>query len=142
MDNITKNHLISTNLIITLTHKNNNGYGQNRMHTIKVEMNSELQMAISKVNNPNEQRKIVFDYIMNNIRGKYITKDGREVAITRKTASKYTHDANETKLRATPELANMIMQSESLGVVEAQHKIFAKFAYYKTIFQVDNQLFM
>lgn len=113
---------------------------------VKVDMNSEVQKQLDTAKTPKERQTIAFRYIMDNLRGKYPTGDGRTVAIEKVGADKMSHTFNETKIRVLPELANLIEAGDLEGVVEAKkesgepHKLFTHFAYYKVAFQIgDNR---
>ena len=109
------------------------------MEVIVIDMDTDYQRAISDAVTPNEQRKIGRDYIMKNLRGIYILSDGKKVMISRKTAEEYTHKAPELKLRAIPELANMLMNSTLINV-RCSYKLrknFKYFEYYGTPFEIN-----
>jgi len=109
---------------------------------IKVDISTELQISISDATNPNAQRKFVFDYILQNLRGKYNTTDGREVVISSKTAKKYTNKADELKLRVAPYLDEMLMNAKLINIVYAEHASFEKFAYYETFFENNGKSYV
>lgn len=112
---------------------------------VKVNMDAEIQRQLDAAETPKERQNIAFRYIMDNLRGKYPTEDGRIVAIEKVGADKMSHTFNETKIRVLPELAKLIEAGELENVVEAkkeegrQHKLFTHFAYYKVSFQIGNE---
>jgi len=107
---------------------------------VKIDMTTEIQKAITDAKTPNEQRDIIFDYIMNEMRGVYKTGDGVEVTISYRTAKEYTHNAIEVKLRIAPQLAEILKHSEFIGIVDAEHKRYKKFMYYKTNFDINGKI--
>lgn len=114
---------------------------RNLMKIVKVDMTTDLQKAISEAKTPYEDRKVVFDYIMNEMRGVYISCDGIEITISSRTAKKYVNNAFEAKLRAAPHIIEMLQHSEFVCIVDANHKRYSKFIYYKTNFDVDGKIY-
>lgn len=107
---------------------------------VEVELNSEIQKEFDTAT-AKERQKIAFKYIMDNLRGKYPIGNGEEVAIERVGADKMSHTLNEIKIRVLPELANLIKISKFKGVVDVNHNIFKKFAYYDTFFSIKNETY-
>ena len=79
---------------------------------------------------------------MDHLTGKYTARDGREISISSVGADKITHRNIDVKLRVSPELATLIKTSKFEGVVDVEHKRFAKMAYYKTMFQLGNDTYV
>jgi len=131
------NKVDATKSVDKLRDKNPTGFKQK---AVVIDLNADIQKRFDNAT-PNEQRKIVKDYIMDNLRGKYPTNDGIEVAITGTTAKKYTNKAPVSKLRVAPELARLIQQSTLSGVVDAKHKSFDKFMYYDVKFSIGNETY-
>lgn len=105
---------------------------------VEINLDTEIQKQFDKAT-PRERQNIAFRYIMDNLRGKYPTKDGREILVERVGADKMSHTLNELKIRVLPELANLIEVSKFNKIVKVDHKIFDKFAYYNTCFSVNNE---
>lgn len=97
-------------------------------------MDSDLQKQLSQANSPKERQKIAYRYIMDNLCGDYDTPDGRTVTISSVGADKITHKDIEVKLRVSPHLAEFLKVGELEKVINAEHKKFIKFAYYKVSF--------
>ena len=114
---------------------------------VKVNMDADIQKQFDKAT-PKERQNIAFRYIMDNLRGKYPTEDGRVVAIEKVGADKISHTLNETKIRVVPELAKLIEAGKLEGVVEAKkegeqpHKLFTHFAYYNVPFKIGADTFV
>jgi len=111
-------------------------------YVVKIDMNTEFQKAISGAKTAGDQRDFVYDFIMNNLRGKHIASDGRVVEICEATADKFIHRAPEIKLRVVAELQNMLKFCYLRNVVDVDHKIFNKFVYYDVVFQVDDKKYI
>jgi len=112
------------------------------MEVIIIDMDTDLQRAITDAGTPNDERKVVRFYILDNLRGKYITSDGRCVVISSKTADKYTNKANKIKLRAGQHLDTMLLRSKLINIVDVVHDSFEKFAYYETCFEIDGEKYV
>jgi len=111
-------------------------------YVVKIDMKADIQKAISDAKTANEERKVVREYMKKHLRGIYTTSDGREVMISGTTAKKYTSKAPVIKLRAAPELVAMLKHSTFLGVVDAVHDSFSKFAYYETHFEINDEQYV
>ncbi len=108
---------------------------------VKVDMDADIQKQLNAANTPKERQKIAYRYIMDNLCGKYATRDGRTVTISSVGADKITHRDIEIKLRVSPHLADFIKAGELENVKEVEHRKFAKFAYYKVSFQLGNDTY-
>ena len=73
------------------------------LETVEVDLTADIQKQFDNAT-PEERRDIAFKYIMDNLRGKYPTKDGRIVAIEKVGAKKIKNTLNEVKIRVIPEL--------------------------------------
>lgn len=111
-----------------------------KMTPVKVNMDADIQKQFDKAT-PKERTKIAFDYIMENLRGKYPTEDGRTVAIERVGAKEITHTLYEPKIRVAPELAKLIETGSLMDIKNAEHPRFKKFAYYSVNFQIGNDVY-
>lgn len=107
---------------------------------VEIDLKNEVQKKIEGLS-PNERQKYVFQYILDNLRGEYSTKDGTLVSIDRVGADKTTHTRNKEKLKALVQLNELIEKSELLGIKKVEHKKFNKFAYYKTSFKIGNDIY-
>lgn len=107
---------------------------------VKVNMDAEIQKQFDKAT-PKERTKIAYNYIMNNLRGKYAANDGRMVAIERVGAKEITHTLYEPKIRVTPELAKLIETGNLIDIKNADHSKFKQFAYYSVDFQMGNDVY-
>jgi hypothetical protein len=110
---------------------------------VEIRLDSEYQKAIDNAKTANEQRKIAFDYIKDNLKGVYIANDNREINIQNVTAKKITHNAPVTKLRMVENLAEMVEAGELQGVTPTpNHPKFREFVYYNTDikFITDNEV--
>ncbi len=108
---------------------------------VKVNLDSDIQKQLDSAT-PKERQKIAYRYIMDHLTGKYTARDGREISISSVGADKITHRNIDVKLRVSPELATLIKTSKFEGVVDVEHKRFAKMAYYKTMFQLGNDTYV
>lgn len=102
---------------------------------VKVNMDAEIQKQFDAAT-PKERQKIAFRYIMDNLRGKYPTNDGRTIAIERVGADKMTHSFDERKIRVLPELKLLIEAGRFRGVIDVKHKLFIQIAYYDFEFAI------
>jgi len=109
------------------------------MKVIIIDTNTDIQRAISDAETPNNERKVVFEYIMSEMRGVYLSSDGIDITISARTAKKCTSHATEIKLRAITKLDEMLTHCEFDEIVEAKHKRYSKFIYYKTNFEIDGK---
>lgn len=110
---------------------------------VEVDLTADIQKQFDKAT-PEERRKIAFDYIMDNLRGKYPTNDGRIVAIERVGAKKIKNTLNEIKIRVIPELDELIKSGKFQYIKEDngnKHRSFNSFAYYKVSFRVGNEVY-
>ena len=108
---------------------------------VKVDTSAAIQKKLDEAETAKERQKIAYQYIMDNLRGKYTASDGRTVAIEKVGADKITHRDIKIKLRVCPSLADMIKAGEFEGIKDAEEKSnpkFVKFAYYKVTFQLGN----
>ena len=103
---------------------------------VKVDMDADIQKQLSQASTPKERQKIAYRYIMDNLCGEYDTADGRTVTISSVGADKITHKDIEVKLRVSPHLAEFLKAGELEKVIDAEHRKFTKFAYYKVDFQL------
>jgi hypothetical protein len=104
---------------------------------IRIDLDTEIQKQFDSAT-PYERRKIAFEYVKKNLRASYAASDARIVTIDNRGANKITDTFNETKIRLSPELANFIEVGTLKNIVEAKHKIYDKFAYYKVEFVINN----
>lgn len=109
-----------------------------KQSTVKIDLDSDIQKQFEKAT-PHEKQKLAFDYIMDNLRGRYPSEDGRTIAIERVGADKITHTKNETKIKVTPALADLIQSCKFKKIVDAEHKLFDKFAYYDVEFEIADE---
>lgn len=107
---------------------------------VKVDIDAEVQKQFNKAT-PKERQRIAFRYIMDNLRGKYPTHDGRIVAIERVGAKEMTHTLYEPKIRVIPELGQFIKAGEFLKISKAEHGPFKEFAYYKVNIKMANDTY-
>ena len=127
-------------LVFTLKTVADKRSGGESRKIVSVDLDSDIQKKLDGIT-PNEQRKIIFDYIMENLRGKYPADDGREIAVSGVTADKYTNKAPEIKLRAAPEIESLIKAAKLDNVVDVTHSKYKQFAYYNVAFQVGKDVF-
>lgn len=112
---------------------------------VKVDLSSDFQKQFDAAKTPKERQTIAFCYIMDNLRGKYMTSDGRTVAIERVGADKMTYRDNNIKLRVCPSLADMIKAGEFQYIKQAEEKNnpkFKEFVYYKIKLQVGKDRYV
>jgi len=111
---------------------------------IKIDLDTEIQKAITNAMTRNEQRKVMRFYILDNLRGTYTARDGRKIVISNSTADKFTHNASEIKLRIVPYLVEMIKTSTFKNIVSAYktRPDFEYFAYYKTSFELNSKIYV
>ncbi len=107
---------------------------------VKVRMDATIQKQFDN-STPKERSKIAYHYIMDNLRGKYPTKDNREVFIERVGAKEIAHTLYEPKIRVTPELGQLIKVGEFLKISKAEHGPFKDFAYYKVNIEMANDTY-
>ncbi len=115
-----------------------------KMSPVKVNMDADIQKQFDNATTPKERQKLVFRYIMDNLRGQYSAPDGRTVAIERVGADKLTYQDNPIKLRVCPSLAEMIKTGQFQYIAKAEekkHQRFKEFAYYKVALQVGDDLY-
>jgi hypothetical protein len=108
---------------------------------VDIQTNPELQSLLNSAKDINEKRKIVEKWIMTRLRGKYATDDGREIIVSRKSADKLSHSANEIKIKVVPELADLIKVGTFDSIVKATHGGFDNFAYYNTQFKLADDFY-
>lgn len=106
----------------------------------RVNLDSDIQKQFDNAT-PKERAKIAFDYIMNNLRGKYSTSDNREVKIERVGAKEISHTLYEPKIRVSPELSKLIENGRFINIRNANHGIFDKFAYYEVRIGIGNDTY-
>ncbi|MDR2090817.1 MAG: hypothetical protein LBP62_04100 [Clostridiales bacterium] len=115
---------------------------ENGNEYVEVDLSAEVQDHFNKAQTAEEQRKIAFDYIMKNLRGKYPTNDGRIVEVYARGADKMTHNAPIVKLRVIPELGNLIRAGKYIGTTKkVEHKIYERFAYYDVTVKIGSDFF-
>lgn len=107
---------------------------------VDVNLNAEIQKQFDKAT-PKERSKIAFHYVMDNLRGKYPTKDNREVFVERVGAKEMTHTLYEPKIRVIPELGKLIKAGEFIKISMAEHGQFKEFAYYKVGIKIANDTY-
>ncbi len=113
------------------------------LETVEVDLTADIQKQFDNAT-PEERRNIAFKYIMDNLRGKYPTKDGRIVAIEKVGAKKIKNTLNEVKIRVIPELDELIKSGQFQYIKADQgdkHKNFVGFAYYKVSFRVGSEVY-
>ena len=113
------------------------------IETVEVDLTADIQKQLDNAT-PEERRNIAFKYIMDNLRGKYPTKDGRIVAIEKVGAKKIKNTLNEVKIRVIPELDELIKSGQFQYIKADQgdkHKNFVGFAYYKVSFRVGDEVY-
>ncbi|GBU22339.1 hypothetical protein R80B4_02247 [Fibrobacteres bacterium R8-0-B4] len=103
---------------------------------VDVDLTTDIQRILREAGSANERAKIVYRYVMDNLRGKYPTSDGREVSVIKRSAKELSHGTYEDKFRAIPELANIIEAGTFKGVTDAKHRLFKKFAYYEVSLKI------
>lgn len=114
------------------------------LETVEIDLTSDIQKQLDNAT-PEGRAKIAYKYIMDNLRGKYPTKDGREVPIERLGAKKMSHTLYEPKLRATPELGKLLQSGQFMGEENAikengeKHKHFDRFVYYKVSIKIGRE---
>lgn len=109
------------------------------IEVVEVDLTADIQKQFDKAT-PKERQDIAFNYIMNNLRGKYPTNDGRVISIERVGAKKMKNTLKEAKIRVIPELRYLIQSGRFENIKEVDHKIFKKFAYYRVAFRIgDNK---
>lgn len=107
---------------------------------VEVNLDAEIQRQFDKAT-PKERSKIAFHYVMDNLRGKYPTKDNREVFVERVGAKEMTHTLYEPKIRVIPELGKLIRAGEFIKISMAEHGQFKEFAYYKVDIKIANDTY-
>lgn len=107
---------------------------------IKINLDADIQKQFDNAS-PKERSKIAFDYMMKNLRGKYMTEDKEEVRIERVGAKEISHTLYEPKIRVSPELGRLIENSRFLDLRKADHGIFNKFAYYEARVAIGRDIY-
>ncbi len=107
---------------------------------VEINLNTDIQKQFDKATRK-ERQKLAYKYIMDNLRGKYPTSDGREVFVQKVGADKMTNNAKEIKIRILPELASLIKNGNFYRTIKVEHKIFTDFAYCKVDFKIRNRTF-
>lgn len=108
------------------------------IEVVEVDLTADIQKQFDKAT-PKERSKIAYDYIMDNLRGKYPTTDSRTIAIEKIGAKKISHTLFEPKIKVVPELGYLIKSGKLENIKEVEHKVFSKFAYYKVSFKIGNE---
>lgn len=106
------------------------------IEVVEVDLTADIQKQFDKAT-PKERQDIAFNYIMENLRGKYPATDGRLISLERVGADKMSHTLNETKIRVLPKLADLIETGQFIGLIDVEHKKFVKMAYYKVAFRIE-----
>jgi hypothetical protein len=105
---------------------------------VDVDLTTEIQERLAAADTMKEKRQIAFEYIMDNLRGVYPTRDGRVVNVTRKSADELTFSAHKDSIRVIPELVNIIKVGKLTDTKDVKHKVFSKFAYYDVDLKVGD----
>jgi hypothetical protein len=105
---------------------------------VDVDLTTEIQKELQAANTVEEKRDIAYRYIMDNLRNRYPTGDGRMVDVWQVSAKKLTHHAPEVRISAIPELVNIITIGTNPEIKDVTHKRFAKFAYYDVLLKVGD----
>jgi hypothetical protein len=108
---------------------------------VDVDLTSDIQKTLQAAGSMSEKRHIIYRYIMDNLRGKYPTNDGREVNVVKTSAKELKHSVHENSIRVIPELAAIIKAGKRTDIKEVKHKIFSKFAYYDVDLKVGNEYY-
>ena len=119
-------------------------YETKKSASIKVNMDTDIQKQLNDATTSKERQRLVFRYIMDNLRGQYSAPDGRTVAIERVGADKMTYQDIPIKLRVCPSLAEMIQAGQFQYIVKAEEKKnqrFKEFAYYKVNLQMGDEFY-
>jgi hypothetical protein len=109
---------------------------------IEIDLSAKIQKQLDNAANAKEQRKIMYDYILEYLRGEYRALDGRNIAINKGSADKITHRASIVKLRVAPHLGELIKIGQFIGLVDVTHKKFKQFAYYDVFFKVYDKWYL
>lgn len=133
-------HLPSANRIANNIPSNAQMEIMSTQKIVKVNLKTGIQKQFDNAT-PKERTKIAFRYIMDNLRGKYPTKDGKEVAIERVGAKEMTHTLYEPKIRVLPELGNLIQNGQFIKISKAEHGPFKEFAYYRVLVGIRNDIY-
>jgi len=106
---------------------------------VEIDLSTEIQKLLDNAADANEERRIMYEYIFKNLRGKYPASDGRIVEINKRSAKEMTFQAPIVRLRAAPELAALIEIGQIIDLVDVSgHNIYERFAYYDVIFKIGN----
>jgi hypothetical protein len=108
---------------------------------VDVDLTTDVQRKLQETDSMSEKRQLVYKHVLENLRGKYTTRDGREVNVTRKSADELTFSAHKDSIRVIPELANIIKVGKLTDIKAVKHKIFSKFAYYDVDLKVGDSYY-
>lgn len=109
---------------------------------VEVDLSTKVQKQLDSAISAKEQRKIMYSYLCEYLRGEYCASDGRTVVINESSVDKITHRASLVKLRAAPHLAELIEVGSFICMVDAIHKKFKSFVYYNIIFKVSDKWYL
>jgi len=111
---------------------------------VKIDLTSNIQKQLANATDFATKRKLVKDYIMTELRGKYNAKDGVEIAIGTVSAKKYSNVMTDTKIKVAPHLAEAIQQSIFIGFGNERknHEYIGKWAYYECDLDVGGKVYV
>lgn len=105
---------------------------------VEINLDSDIQKQFDNAT-PKERSKIAYKYIKDNLRGHYQAKNGIEILIQESTANKISHTLFETKIRTTPQLAELIKTGKYIKTEKSEgHKLFNRFVYYEVNIKIKN----
>ena len=105
---------------------------------IEIDLSTDIQKKFNNADKK-ERTKIAREYILNNLRGKYLSINDIEINISRKTAKEIVNTAFEPKIRVSPELVKIITLSYFVETKKATHGTFNRFLYYKTYLSIGKE---
>jgi len=108
---------------------------------VDVDLTTDIQRLLQATASINERRKIAYDYIKDNLRGRYSIDGKMEIFVTKRSADKLTNAAPDIRLNVIPELANIIRIGKHPIIKDAEHSLFVKFAYYDVHFKLGSDYY-
>jgi hypothetical protein len=114
---------------------------ESRAKYVDVDLARDVQKKLDAAGTIQEKRRIALQHIMDNLRGKYATNDGRTVEVNRRSANELTFGAPEIRLRAVPELENIIKTGNLKEIKPAEYGIFENFAYYEAMIKIGDDYY-
>lgn len=105
---------------------------------VNIAIDTNIQRQFDKAT-PKERSKIAYQYILDNLRGRYPTADGKSVLIERVGAKKISHTLFEPKIRVIPQLGELISAGTFIETKTVNHSKFAEFSYYDVDVRIGSE---